>query len=562
MLLAAGLIAASLTAACWSRPLPDPGQETSPPPTATTTSKPADDDSLAAPERGLPGGPGERLAVALAAPDNWNLNPFRSGERLFPVDPQGYYQPLYQTLIQYDPQELTYVPVLAETMHYKEGVLVLTISPGRKWHDGFPVTSADVLFSIQANQKFETAAGKSLQDLVEAIELKDENSLEIQVKADRTNPGLQVMEALSQLLILPRHSWNTLVSSSETEDQLSAHKLPMIGSGPWALWGEDEFALSLTLAPGMVAAPGQPVYLSILKYARPHLAKEAFLRGDFDLMLGPLPPGLLDEEESAGSREDRLLILGGEKLAGITINPSGGGLLYSRPFRRLLSLLSSQPDAMLIPSTGSQLKGDYRVFLLDYKEETVSRLTRQAGLSTEQGTFFLQDGEPLPPIRLTYPAQLPGAGEYCRAFEESARELGIPLDLESVSLEDWKQACDTGDYALIYTESSLDESIIALAARLARIPGVKGSQKQSTAMEFQGAAAYEIMVFLEDAWLAGELEAVADQLVGWLVREAVFIPLAAENVRGGFLNQREGFVIDLPSLFAGRTQRVPAGHKP
>lgn len=554
--LIAGLVALILTAACGSAPPPDPDKEPSPPATTAAVTRPVEPGSTTHPDRGLPGSPSERLTVAVAGPDNWNLNPFASGERLFPVDPYGYYQPLYQTLIQYDPAKLAYVPVLAEAVSYEAGILSISIPPGLQWHDGHPITSADLLFSIQANQKFGTAAGTSLLEFAGEMNRTGEHSLEIHAKPESGNPGLRCMEALSHLLILPEHHWETLVSTTGTEDELAAQKLPMTGSGPWVLWREDEFALSFARSSESPAEPGQPAYLSIMKYSRSFLVREAFSRGDFDLMLGAIPPGL------PGEGAESLVIQAGERLAGITVNPSGNGLLYNRSFRRLLSLASGQPEAVIVPSTGSQLNGAYLAYLLQADDETISRLASGAGLSREQGGFLMKDGEALPPVSLTYPEELPQAEEQCRAFAASAGELGLPVSLKGVSTEAWKQAYDQGDYALIYTESCLDESIISLVTRLGKIPGLASDREYGINMEFDGETGYEIMVSMERAQLTGDLKTAAGQLLGWLIREGVYLPLTTEKVTGGLLNQSEAGVIDLSSIFAVKTQTLPGELQP
>lgn len=560
-LLAAGLTALIFLAACSTGSPADPGKEPSTPETTAAITKPTEGGSALHLDRGLPGSPGERLTVALADPDDWNLNPFRSGDHLFPVDPRGYYQPLYQTLIQYDPVMMDYVPALAEAVEYGEGVLSIRLAGDGQWHDGFPLTSADVLFSIQANQKLETEAGQVLRDLVKGVDA-GEFSLDIHLSDERDNAGLRCMEVLAHLLILPEHHWSTIVSATATEEQLADQKLPLIGSGPWSLWREDEFALSFVRSSGAAEGSGQPSYLSILKYADAHLAKQAFLRHDVGLMLGAISSGSVNDGETEGTQAGSLVILGGERLAGITINPSGDALLQNRSFRRLLSLVSDQPDALLISSTASQLNRDYLAAqLLQADESTISRLAGEAGLTREHGVFFMKEGETLPFISLTFPDGRPQAEESCKAFSESAKELGIPVALKPVSTADWKQAYESGDYALIYTESCLDESIISLVSRLEKIPGLTGHQTNGIAVEFEGEAGYAIMVSMEDAMLSGDLKTTTENLISWVIREGVFLPLTTETLRGGLLNQTETS-IDLSSLFAVKTRTEPAGLQP
>jgi len=561
LFLAAALAGVLLIAACSPRPPADPDPEPTPVPTRMPAAEPTEDGNAAHQYRGLPGLPDQRLTIALAQPEDWNLNPFKSGRHLFPVDPWGYYQPLYQTLLQYDPVLMDYVPVLAEKVRYEAGILSIILPEGGQWQDGFPLTSEDVLFSIQANRKYGTEAGEVLNDLIAGTDGTGRFSLEIHLNREKENAGLQCMDALTHLLILPEHHWKTVVSHAGTWEQLQDQTLPLTGSGPWTLWRADEFALSFVRTSKEAEEAGQPVYLCVLKYSDHKFSEEAFLRSDLGLVVGVGPSEPAPAWATGGTEEERGVILGGERLTGITVNPSGDPLLQNRSFRRLLGLAADRADAVMIPSTGAQLNGEHLAsLLLGADDETISRLAGEAGLSREHGAlYFSINGQDLPPLSLTFPDGQARAGQICENFAEAARELGIMVSLKRVSPAAWKQAHDTGNYALIYTETDIDESVMAWVARLQKIPGITLDQNGGSMAEFDGRAGGEIMTSIEQAHFSGELKAVIEKLAGWIIREGIFFPLAAEEMAGGYLNREEAGTFDLSSIFALKVRvKAPA----
>ena len=77
--------------------------------------------------------------------------------------------------------------------------------------------------------------------------------------------------------------------------------------------------------------------------------------------------------------------------------------------------------------------------------------------------------------------------------------------------------------------------------------------------EFDGRAGGEIMTSIEQAHFSGELKAVIEKLAGWIIREGIFFPLAAEEMAGGYLNREEAGTFDLSSIFALKVRvKAPA----
>ena len=555
--LAAGLLTLALLTACSGTPqsgIPQGSDSTTqgqPLPQMTENGRPAHLD------RGFSGANQETLKVALANPANLNLNPFMSGQQLFPVDPQGYYQPLYETLLSYDPVSLDYLPVLADSVHEGEDFLRIILPQGRTWQDGYPVTAEDVIFSIQAHRKYRTAAGEILNLYVAQV-TNDFNSIQIHVRETRENASVHCMEALSHLLILPRHLWEPLVSAAPSLDALPEGRLPLVGSGPWALWQEDDYALTLIRASG---TDGEDLtrYLVIVKYAQTLFSEQALVHGDIDVLLGRPGP---DFAIGNGEVQDLYAVFGGERVCGITVNPTGNPLLNLRSFRRLLSLAVDPQILWVIPSTASLLHHDsYSSLYLEPDQETIDRLAGEAGLNKEPGAlFYLKEDNPLPLISLTFPDNQPEAEERCRAFADAAKTLGIPVSLKSLPEEEWRRASLEGNFELIYTESSIDESYLLAATRLTMNPGFEG-QVAGRQLELDVRAADELIASFQEAGDAGDLRPVLDRLTGWVITEGLFLPFEAGKIRAGLWNGPPD-AGDLSSIFRVKTSLEQVGGAP
>lgn len=124
------------------------------------------------------------------------------------------------------------------------------LRPGATWHDGQPVTAADVVFSFRAYA--DTALGSPAPALVGRVSAEAEGDSAVLVRFLRPTPET-LYEATSSVRVLPEHVWGAVPAAEWSADTGLSR---IIGSGPFRL-GEWTRSQALTLhrvdpAPGAV----------------------------------------------------------------------------------------------------------------------------------------------------------------------------------------------------------------------------------------------------------------------------------------------------------------------
>lgn len=190
-------------------------------------------------------------------------------------------------------------PWLAESLDIDGLSYILTLREGLRWHDGEPITTDDVAFSIGYYQthvlgRFTTNANK-----VATVEVTDLRTVTLTLAAP---DATFVQTALADLPILPEHVWSGVSEPRQaTADQA-------IGSGPYLLaeYRTDQF-YRLTANPDYWGPA--PVFDTIIApVIRDETATfQALLAGDIDVAVRTVPAGVVD---TFGSRNDIQLAQG------------------------------------------------------------------------------------------------------------------------------------------------------------------------------------------------------------------------------------------------------------
>lgn len=141
--------------------------------------------------------------------------------------PQFIGSKIYDGLLTYD-YDLTPKPSLAKEWSVSADGLeyVFHLRPNAKFHDGKPVTSQDVAFSV-LRLKEAHPRGRATFSQVESVDTSD--PLVAKLKLAKPSPGLITALASSESPIVPKHIFETFKSTENPKpDQI-------IGSGPFVL---------------------------------------------------------------------------------------------------------------------------------------------------------------------------------------------------------------------------------------------------------------------------------------------------------------------------------------
>ena len=141
--------------------------------------------------------------------------------------------------------ELIYDPLMASSLDEAASVYGLIAEAARypadfswvsfrlraaaKWHDGRPILSEDVLFSLKAFRKYHPQLSVYYRHVVHAEKIDDR-----EVKFHFDAPGLRELpQVIGQLLVLPQHWWEGTDKSGKRRDISKTTLEPPLGSGAY-----------------------------------------------------------------------------------------------------------------------------------------------------------------------------------------------------------------------------------------------------------------------------------------------------------------------------------------
>lgn len=134
---------------------------------------------------------------------------------------------VYDTLVQYD-QDFNFQPRLAKSWDTDDANLTYTfhLQENARWHDGQPVTAADVKFTIDMVKTFELGTFASYMAPVQDVQTPDEHTVVMKL----AYPSATFFSGLRNFYIMPRHIWSQFKTK---EDIIKFPNEPMVGSGPF-----------------------------------------------------------------------------------------------------------------------------------------------------------------------------------------------------------------------------------------------------------------------------------------------------------------------------------------
>lgn len=216
------------------------------------------------------------------------FNPFTPG-RDWPSTED--FQHLYETLFAFNLLTGEIDPILAKDLQWPDPeTAVITLQDGTKWQDGQPLTSADVLYTLELPKRHEGLYYSTLWDYIVSAEATDERTITLKLNPERINPGM-VRFQLSELHIAPKHIWEPRESSGEPLIQII--ETEPVGSGPYKLqaFSPERVALERDDAYWGATALGMPAprYIVHPVFKSNDEGNLAFQRGEVDLSQQFLP---------------------------------------------------------------------------------------------------------------------------------------------------------------------------------------------------------------------------------------------------------------------------------
>jgi peptide/nickel transport system substrate-binding protein len=153
-----------------------------------------------------------------------NFNPLISGNNSLP----GTQGMLYETLLYFNRVDGSVHPWLASSYQWSSDAtqLTFTLRPGVRWSDGQPLTSNDVVFSLNLSKQFPALDLNSLWQAVQSVSTPDAQTVVITFK----HPAAPMLWYVGgQTYIVPQHVWQ-----GSGDPTMSTNDHP-VGTGPFVL---------------------------------------------------------------------------------------------------------------------------------------------------------------------------------------------------------------------------------------------------------------------------------------------------------------------------------------
>ncbi|MBA2543632.1 MAG: hypothetical protein H0V17_28580 [Deltaproteobacteria bacterium] len=208
--------------------------------------------------------------------------------------------PVFEPLLRYVPPDGAtgagrYEPRLARSWRVVSppwgGLEVrIELEPNATFHDGHPLTSVDVQFTLDAirDPRRNVDHLRPMLEEIAAVELI--TPTEVRLVLTNAKPAGWVVRALAEIPILPMHIYN---------DNLSANRLP-VGSGPWKVTSNKNGTVHLSRYEKYWAGKTSIEDVEFVYQPDAAIALKDAKRGDFDLIPALIPAHYPEQANAPG----------------------------------------------------------------------------------------------------------------------------------------------------------------------------------------------------------------------------------------------------------------------
>ena len=352
-------------------------------------------------------------------------------------------------------------PALAESWQISpdEGAVTFKLRSGLKWHDGKPLTSKDVAFTIEAGKNPRTATALGAQfEAFEQVRTPDANTIMIKFKRKVLNPLLYF-----DFKILPAHKFPEGFVAAE-----SAIDSP-VGSGPfkfqeWTHVGEIKFERNKDFNRG---AGGNIKDVEVSPVPDDNIRKELLSYGAVDLLPQVRPKDIPALEELTSVRLYPYSTLSYSYLGLNFRNP----LIRERKFRQALTT-GLDRDEMLkahYGNRGTLISGPFPpaswAYNFDVKpwgfdKRRAAQLLDEAGVADTNGDGFRDfEGKPVN-LKIVSLAQSEAQKAVVLDLQQQLKNLGLKAEVRFMEPMAWKKAIfEDHDFDLVLAEWTFDNSV-------------------------------------------------------------------------------------------------------
>jgi len=433
---------------------------------------------------------------------------------------------VFEPLLRYAPPDATgpghYAPRLARSWRVMPGGMEIRIElePGVTFHDGRPLTTSDVQFTLDSVR----TPGKGVDHLrpllddVEAIELITSHELRLRLK----RPSGYVLRALAEIPILPMHVYDGSLYGGGA----------LVGTGPWKLTSNKAGVVHLTKNDKYWGGPPAISDIEFVYQPDAAVALTAAKRGELDIVPALIPAHWPDQASAPGvTAAFKPLQLAPPRMRYIAFNATHAPLDDDR-VRHALGLLIDRRaiakrvfDGLARPALwpiwpGGPVDGT-EAAVPDFDPAAASKLLDAAGwIDSDKDGIRDKGGKQLRLVMVggEKPVAKDASGPPVKTerdyFVEAARRAGVSIEVKTGG-ESWvAKRADEGAYDLIEVTwgGMVDSDLTSmLGGKDARIDRALEQMEASWDPAERSKAAGDLAAALAESWPIAGIVAEAPQ---------------------------------------------------